>query len=95
MFVLYELATHLQQSHCKLCTSSCAYLQRYMYLISYRCLASKRLKKKNLIFTSSPNPYKKIPKSENKTNPKKEPIYGSFDRSVKRSLRFMDTKSLV
>lgn len=39
MFVLYELATHLQQSPCKLFTSSSAYLQRYMYLISYRCLA--------------------------------------------------------
>lgn len=31
MFMLYELATHLQQSLCKSYTRSSAYLQRYMY----------------------------------------------------------------
>lgn len=77
MFMLYELATHLQQSHCKLYTSSCAYLQRYMYLILYRCLASKKFRKTNDISKEPPPPLpKKIPKSKNKA--KKETNNGSF-----------------
>lgn len=71
MFMLYELATHLQQSHCKLCTSSCAYLQRYMYLILYRCLASKKFRKTNDISKEPPTPYKKKSKKA-KTNQKKK-----------------------
>lgn len=71
MFMLYELATHLQQSHCKLCTSSCAYLQRYMYLILYRCLASKKFRKTNDISKEPPTPLQK--KSQKaKTKPKKK-----------------------
>lgn len=83
MFMLYELATHLQQSHCKLCTSSCidVWLQKSF--------------EKQMIFPRSPPPpyKKKIPKSKNKA--KKETNNGSFDWSVTRSLRFMDTESLV
>lgn len=71
MFVLYELATHLQQSHCKLCTSSCAYLQRYMYLISYRCLASKRLKKKKPNIYEQSQPLQKNPKKRKQNKSKK------------------------
>lgn len=67
MFMLYELATHLQQSHCKLCTSSCidVWLQKSF--------------EKLMIFPRSPPPpyKKKIPKSKNKA--KKETNNGSFD----------------
>lgn len=74
MFMLYELATHLQQSHCKLCTSSCAYLQRYMYLILYRCLASKKFRKTNDISKEPPTPLQKKSKKAKRNNGSFGPI---------------------
>lgn len=53
MFMLYELATHLQQSHCKLCTISCidVWLQ-------------KSFEKLMIFPRSPPPPYKKNPKKQ-------------------------------
>lgn len=53
MFMLYELATHLQQIYCKLCTSSCidVWLQ-------------KSFEKQMIFARSPPPPYKKNPKKQ-------------------------------
>lgn len=67
MFMLYELATHLQQIYCKLCTSSCidVWLQ-------------KSFEKLMLFPRSPPPPYKK--KSQKaKTKPKKKQTMEALD----------------
>lgn len=67
MFMLYELATHLQQIYCKLCTRSCidVWLQ-------------KSFEKLMLFPRSPPPPYKK--KSQKaKTKPKKKQTMEALD----------------
>lgn len=67
MFMLYELATHLQQSHCKLCTSSCidVWLQKSF--------------EKLMIFPRSPPPPYKKKSQKAKTKPKKKQTMEALD----------------
>lgn len=67
MFMLYELAPHLQQSHCKLCTSSCidVWLQKSF--------------EKLMIFPRSPPPPYKKKSQKAKTKPKKKQTMEALD----------------